>query len=227
MGVIDYLQFIAKIRGIEASSRRKKIKEVIERCGLRSEIKKNIGELSKGFRQRVGLAQALIHDPDILVLDEPTSGLDPNQIMEIRELIKEIGEKKTIILSSHILPEVQATCKRIIIIDKGKIVGSGTPDELSTQAKGQEIVYITVCGPEDKIKENFEKIEHIVEVETSKDSILDNKNSDTHKFIIKNKKGTDVREKLFRCVVDNKWSIIELVRKKVTLEDVFKQLIEN
>ena len=227
MGVIDYLLFISEIRSIPKCDRRKKIKEVIDRCGLHGQISKNIGELSKGYRQRVGLAQALIHDPDILILDEPTSGLDPHQIMEIRELIKEIGKEKTIILSSHILPEVHATCKRIVIIDKGKLVGSGTPEELSTQAKGQETFYITIRGPQAEIKEKLEKIEHVIEISMDSEDGRDNAEGDIYPFVIKSDKGTDLREKLFQCVVDNNWSLIELVRHKVTLEDVFTHLIQN
>ncbi|MGA1868626.1 MAG: ATP-binding cassette domain-containing protein [bacterium] len=227
MGVIDYLLFIAEIRSIPNTEKRKKIKEAIDRCGLHGQISKNIGELSKGYRQRVGLAQALIHDPDILILDEPTSGLDPNQIMEIRELIKKIGKEKTIILSSHILPEVQATCKRIVIIDKGKLVGSGTPEELSAQAKGQETVYITIRGPEAEIRAKLEKIEDVIEVAENLENGGIPGEENIYPFIIKSNKGTDIREKLFQCVVDNKWSLIELVRHKVTLEDVFTHLIEN
>jgi ABC-2 type transport system ATP-binding protein len=144
MGIVDYLQFIAQIRGIPSSKKQNQIQYVIELCGLQNELRKDIGQLSKGYKQRVGLAQALIHDPDILILDEPTIGLDPTQIIEIRELIKSIGKEKTIILSSHILPEVSATCDRIIIINQGEIVGSGKPEEMAARAKGGEITYITI-----------------------------------------------------------------------------------
>ncbi len=126
MPVIDYLKFVAELQGIEKSKIKDKILEMITICGLEGEKHKKIGELSKGYKQRVGLAQALIHDPQVLILDEPTSGLDPNQIVEIRELIKKIGREKTVILSSHILAEVEATCDRILIINKGKIVADGT-----------------------------------------------------------------------------------------------------
>ena len=135
MNVVDYLIFIARMRGMHDVKPRLEV--MIETCGLEQVLKKDIGELSKGYRQRVGLAQAMIHDPEILILDEPTSGLDPAQIIEIRNLIKEIGKEKTVILSSHILPEVSATCARILIIDNGKIVADGTALELSRQAKGE------------------------------------------------------------------------------------------
>ncbi|MEZ5149214.1 MAG: ATP-binding cassette domain-containing protein, partial [Bacteroidales bacterium] len=130
MGLIDYLRFVAELQGIEKSKVNDRIREMIQVCGLEDEKHKKIGELSKGYKQRVGLAQALIHDPQVLILDEPTSGLDPNQIVEIRELIKKIGREKTVILSSHILAEVEATCDRILIINKGKIVADGTAREL-------------------------------------------------------------------------------------------------
>ena len=137
MTVIDYLKFVAELQGIDKSRIRERIQEMVEVCGLEGEKHKTINELSKGYRQRVGLAQALIHDPDVLILDEPTTGLDPNQIVEIRELIKNIGREKTVILSSHILAEVEATCDRIMIINKGKIVADGSYEELRKHAAGK------------------------------------------------------------------------------------------
>ncbi len=136
MTVLEYLEFAADMRGMDPARSASRIKEVGSRCGLGDVAGKLVGELSKGFRQRVGLAQAMLHDPDILILDEPTSGLDPNQIVEIRSLIKEIGREKTVILSTHILPEVQATCSRILIISGGKLVADGTPDSLRAREKG-------------------------------------------------------------------------------------------
>ena len=144
MPVIDYLYFVSEIYGIEKSKIKERILEMVIICGLEGEKHKKIGELSKGYQQRVGLAQALIHHPDVLVLDEPTAGLDPNQIVEIRELIKKIGREKTVILSSHILAEVEATCDRIVIISKGKIVGVGTANELRGQAHGREVLRVKV-----------------------------------------------------------------------------------
>ena len=219
MGVVDYLKFIAEVRRIPHSKRKTRIKEVAQQCGLsREELAKDIGQLSKGYRQRVGLAQALIHNPDILILDEPTVGLDPNQIVEIRSLIKDIGEEKTIILCSHILPEVQATCKRIIIIKDGKIVGSGTPEELAAQAQGEEIVYITIQGPQEQIQQQLNKLEN-----TQEYRLLSSENT-SHRFEIISKKGIDLRKDLFQLVVDNQWSLTEMQKTQITLEDVFKQL---
>ncbi len=139
MTVVEYLRFAAEMRGMESDKIAGRIKEIGQRCGLADVAGKLVGELSKGFRQRVGLAQAMLHDPDILILDEPTSGLDPNQIVEIRSLIKEIGQEKTVILSTHILPEVQATCSRIVIISGGKLVADGTPDSLRAAREGRPL----------------------------------------------------------------------------------------
>jgi len=146
MPVIDYLRFVAEIQGIPDSKIRDRILEMVNTCGLEGEKHKKISELSKGYQQRVGLAQALIHNPRVLVLDEPTSGLDPNQIIEIRDLIREIGQEKTVILSSHILAEVEATCDRIVIINKGRIVADGTSADLRKQSQGREILKVTIEG---------------------------------------------------------------------------------
>ncbi|MGA1875454.1 MAG: ATP-binding cassette domain-containing protein [bacterium] len=220
MGTVDYLKFIAEVRKIPRSDRSKRLKEVTQLCGLGKEVLiKNIGQLSKGYRQRVGLAQALIHNPDILIFDEPTTGLDPNQIIEIRSMIKEIGKEKTVILCSHILPEVQATCNRIIIIKDGKIVGSGTPEELAAQAQGEEIVYITIHGPEDMIRQKLDSLDYIQEYR-----MLTSEDGNCSRYEIKSPKGLDIRRSLFQVVADNKWSLSELHRTQITLEDVFKQL---
>lgn len=219
MGIVEYLRFIAKVRNIPSSESKEKIKYVVELCGLRNEIGKDIGELSKGFRQRVGLAQALIHDPDILILDEPTIGLDPTQIIEIRELIKKIGKEKTIILSSHILPEVSATCDRIIIIHRGEIVGSGTPEEMASKAKGGEIIHITIRGPLPEVQAKLESVEKIKEVKK-----VGEKEDGLNQFEIKSEIGVDVSEELFSLVVHNGWSLTELHKEAVNLESIFLQL---
>lgn len=219
MGIVEYLEFIARIRAIPSSRKMKQIKHVIDLCGLGGELGKDIGELSKGFRQRVGLAQALLHDPAILILDEPTIGLDPTQIIEIRGLIKEIGKEKTIILSSHILPEVSATCDRIIIINRGELVGSGTPEEMARSAKGGEITYITIRGPLPQVRERLQAIDNIKEI-----AYVDEKEGGLHHFEIKSPVGTDVREELFFLVSQNGWSLTELYQKTANLEDIFLQL---
>src|SRR5918993_165156 len=144
MPVMDYLEFCAVLQGVDKKNIDERIRKMVKVCGLNAEKHKKIGELSKGYRQRVGLAQAMIHDPEILILDEPTTGLDPNQIVEIRQLIKELGKAKTVILSTHILPEVEATCDRILIINKGKIVADGTADTLRKQASGRELIKVRI-----------------------------------------------------------------------------------
>jgi len=219
MGVVDYLRFIAHIRKLPRKDLTSKLKAMIEVCGLEPVLNKRIGELSKGFCQRVGLAQTMIHDPDILILDEPTVGLDPNQIVEIRELIKRLGEEKTVILSSHILPEVAATCKRIIIMNNGKIVGSGTPEEMSTRAKGGGVIKIAIRGPVETIKE---KLGSMAKVKNFK--VKDSQTDGWTRFEVISTGEEDLNEELFRMVVANGWSLSELYQETLSLEDVFQQL---
>jgi len=219
MRVYEYLKFVAEIRGIDKDKIKERIASVVGSCGLKQVIRKPIEELSKGFRQRVGLAQAIMHEPDILILDEPTTGLDPNQIAEIRDLIKEIGKEKTIIFSTHILSEVSATCDRAIIINNGKIVAEGSPENLVKQAGGKEIVYIKVRGPRDEILRKLKEMENIESVEY-KDTEADN----IFGFNIVPKAGVDIREHLSMKIVKNGWNIYELYRESVSLEDVFMEL---
>lgn len=218
MGVIDYLKFIAQVRDIPKSQRQQRTKEVIDICGLESVIQKDVGELSKGFRQRLGLAQSLIHDPPILIMDEPTSGLDPNQIIEIRNLIKEIGKEKMIIFSTHILPEVSATCSRILIINNGKIVANGSPESLAERAKGGEVVDITIRGSADEIESKLQDLNFVNEFDrvNTVDGLLS--------YRIASEKGTNAAEELFQFVVQNGWSLTELRQESVSLEDVFREL---
>lgn len=218
MPVLDFLQFISAIRGIPKQETKSRIRKMVEVCGLESVINRDIGELSKGFRQRVGLAQSLIHDPEILILDEPTVGLDPTQIIEIRELIKEIGKEKTVILSSHILPEVSATCNRIIIIHKGEIVGSGTPDEMAQSSKKSEIIHITIKGPLEDIQRQLNGIPEVKEFKAV------NSDDGVNSFEIKSELGVDLSEKLFFMVVNNRWILTELKKETVNLEEIFLKL---
>ena len=218
MGVIDYLKFIAQVRDIPKSQRQQRTKEVIDICGLESVIQKDVGELSKGYRQRLGLAQSLIHDPPILIMDEPTSGLDPNQIIEIRNLIKEIGKEKMIIFSTHILPEVSATCSRILIINNGKIVANGSPESLADRAKGGEVVDITIRGPAEEIEAKLRDLNFVSEF--NRVNTLDGLSS----YRIASEKGKNAAEELFQFVVQNGWSLTELRQQSVSLEDVFLEL---
>ena len=218
MGVIEYLNFMTQVRNIPKSQRKERIRTVIDTCGLEDVIQKDIGELSKGYRQRVGLAQSLIHDPPILILDEPTSGLDPSQIIEIRNLIKNIGQEKLVLFSTHILPEVSATCSRILIINDGKIVANGTPDELASQAKGEEIVHITIRGTQETIEAQLSELEFVSQWNCV------GTDDGTVSYQINAGHGSDAAEALFHVAVENGWSLTELRQESVDLEDVFLNL---
>ncbi len=219
MGVLDYLNFIAEIRDIPAGERGMRIKKIADLCALNKVLKKNAYELSKGYRQRLCLAQALIHNPDILILDEPTAGLDPNQIIEIRELIKEIGREKTVILSSHILSEVSATCGRVLIINEGKIVASGTPEELSNRATGKEKIYINLKGQREAIETRLRSMSEIASFR-----VIEENGGELLKYEIESNGDTNLNEALFHMTVDNRWVLTELRKEKASLEDVFLQL---
>jgi len=217
MPVIDYLYYVAEIHGIPKKNREERILEMVDICGLEGEKHKLISELSKGYRQRVGLAQALIHDPEVLILDEPTTGLDPNQIVEIRELIKRIGREKTVILSSHILAEVEATCDRILIINKGKIVADGTAEELRKSAQGNEILHVGIEGPDkDQL---FNALKEIPSVESV--DFLDSKNGYIE-IIAAN--GRSSRKDVFNLCVKNNWELTAMIPIETKLEDVFRNV---
>jgi ABC-2 type transport system ATP-binding protein len=216
MPVIDYLKFVAELQGIKKEHIKGRILEMVRVCGLEGEKHKKINELSKGFRQRVGLAQAMIHDPEVLILDEPTSGLDPNQIVEIRELIKNIGREKTVILSSHILAEVEATCDRILIINKGQIVADGTPSELRKQAHGQEILKLTI---EDADKS--EVLKRLKELDTV-DSV-DFLKEDS-RFELQSRANKSSRRSVYNLCVEKSWTLTEMTPVETKLEDIFHEL---
>ncbi len=218
MNVFYYLKFCVDIRK-DGARRSGRVSDVIEICGLKDVLYKEISELSKGFRQRVGLAQAMIHDPEILILDEPTVGLDPNQIVEIRNLIKDLGREKTVILCSHILPEVEATCNRVLIINQGEIVADGTADSLRASFEGKGRVDLHLKNwPPDKIKNlavvsGVERVADVAQVEPG-----------VSKVTLEIFKGADPREEIFRYCVDNNLVLLEMTREKTSLESVFRQL---
>lgn len=218
MGVVHYLNFIAEVRGIPTHERADRIKSMVKLCGLEKVVGKVIGHLSKGYRQRVGLAQTLIHDPDILILDEPTVGLDPSQIKEIRELIMSIGEQKTVILCSHILPEVQMTCKRVIIINEGEIAASGTPDELTSQAGSAESVKLGVKAERDTVEKVFDELDEIKDF-----NYIESDADNFHYYHIGGAKEKYSVE-LFKLAVEKGWTLNELTPSKASLEDVFLKL---
>ena len=219
MGVRDYLNFIADVRKVKGIDRTRALDRVISVCGLGSVIQKDIHELSKGYRQRVGFAQAIIHDPEILVLDEPTSGLDPNQIIEIRNLIRQLGESKTVIFSTHIMQEVQATSDRVLIIDEGRIAAQGTPEELKASIAGQMHL--------DLVLRNADKSKFISTIEAMTTITLEDinllKNGDLEAALIVDA-GLDIREQMFDLAVANQWKILESSPSSFTLEDVFRKL---
>lgn len=217
--VCEYLDFIGRCRGISKKSINHRIKEVAHECGLSEVLNRPIDELSKGYRQRVGLATAIIHKPEILILDEPTTGLDPNQIVEIRQLIKKIGQEKTVIFSTHILSEASAICDRIIIINKGKIAAQGTPIELEKQAQGARAYFIKIKGDLHKIEtglKNLESIEKVLLTEKETDHIFN--------LIITPKKDEDLRETIALKIKETDGLILEFGANKVSLEEVFKSI---
>ncbi len=220
MPVMEYLQFVAQLQGVTKAQLPGRLKEIVGMCGLNREKHKKIGELSKGYRQRVGLAQALIHDPEILILDEPTTGLDPNQIVEIRNLIREIGQEKTILLSTHILPEVEATCDRILIINKGKIVADGTPDTLRNRAQGEETIRVQIKAPGDAgLFDSLMGMKSVAMV----DPLAEGEN----RFQVVSKDNMSAREEVFHLCVEKGWVLTELTPIETKLEDIFRDLTLN
>lgn len=216
MTVYDYLQFVAEIR--EIPNFKQRLKDVIKKCGLHGVIAKPIQTLSKGYRQRVGLAQAIIHDPKILILDEPTVGLDPNQILEIRDLIKELGKEKTVIMSSHILQEVQAVCHRIVIINNGKIVGDGSPDELKNNFQNKTKLHLEIVGAEKEIPNLAKAVEGITIL------AITPKDETTSQVAVEFETGTDKRREIYEFIKQQNWILLEMHREHISLEDVFRNL---
>ena len=217
MVTYDYLQFVAAMRGVPKDKQGARIREMTYACGLHDVLSKKIDALSKGYRQRVGLAQAMIHNPPILILDEPTSGLDPNQIVEIRELIRKIGREKTVILSTHILPEVQASCDRVVIIHRGKIVADGVPQHLQESFVGGERVQFGVKADTTTVANTLS---------SRNIQILEQRKVDDESYFTLSAK-RDLREELFDLAVDQQWKLVELHREQGNLEDVFRQLTSS
>jgi ABC-2 type transport system ATP-binding protein len=218
LGVVEFLEFVAKARGFQGPEVDRRISRMVETCGLGEVLHKNIGELSKGYRQRVGLAQALIHDPEVLILDEPTTGLDPSQIIEIRSLIKELGREKTVILSTHILPEVEATCDRVQIIHRGRLVASGTPEELATKARGEAQVLVTIKAPAREVEDALRGLQGVQAIH------LKEEGQDRVRYAISVGDGANLEEEVFQMVVRKGWVLTELHRETVSLEEIFLRL---
>ncbi|SVB08292.1 uncharacterized protein METZ01_LOCUS161146, partial [marine metagenome] len=214
-----YLDFVARIKDIPSRDRAKRVKHVIDICSIGDVQNRIIGHLSKGYRQRVGLAQALIHDPDVLILDEPTNGLDPKQIIEVRNLIKRLAGDHTIILSSHILPEVSMTCERVIIINKGKLVAMDTPTNLHTKLQGSQSVSMQIQGPVKEVLGALKEVEGVENVKT-----VNSEGGSLWTYDVETHPGQDIRTELAGTVVKQNWGLVELTRSGMSLEDIFLQL---
>ncbi len=214
----EYLQFRGKIRGLDRSGREAAIKRVAELCWLGDFIDRPIHQLSKGMKQRVGLADALLHDPKVLILDEPTIGLDPTQIRETRNLIRELAKRHTVLLSSHILPEVEATCQRTIIISGGKIVASGSPAELKERIRGGSRLIAEVHGPNGDVQKAVEAVSGVSGVSCDSDN-------GWQRLTIDTKRGDDPREEIFKVVKQKGWSLRELRLEVGSLEEFFVQIV--
>lgn len=223
MPVLEYLEYVAILQGVPKDKIQNRIIEMVRETGLNSEKHKKIGELSKGFRQRVGLAQALIHDPEVLILDEPTTGLDPNQIVEIRELIRRLGKEKTVILSTHILSEVEATCDRILIINDGKIVADGTSESLRQKAKGNEMLRVQISEAQnnDTVISTLQNLETVEMVDPVTEPDVENT------FMISSNENATSRRPIFEICVKNNWVLTEMTPVETKLEDIFRDLTKN
>lgn len=218
MTVESFLDFVSKIKGIGPRERRRKIEKVMDMCDIIDVKDTVIGKLSRGYKQRVGLAQALVHDPEVLILDEPTIGLDPKQIIEVRKLIKELGGKRTIILSTHILPEVSMTCNRVVIINEGRVVAEDTPENLTAKLKGSEKMFIHVEGPVEEVERTIKALDGVTKISREEGD------HQRGAFIIESRLGMDVRKRLAKTIVENGWGLLELKPIGMSLEEVFLRL---
>lgn len=221
MRVREYLNFRAALKGLRGREIRRSVEEVMNLCGLTEMRKKMIGALSKGFRQRVGLADALVHSPELLILDEPTNGLDPNQIRRVRELIKRLGLKHTIFLSTHILSEVEVTCDRVIILDKGKIKACDTPRNLIENLRTAGTLTFEIKADARLASDKLKKIPQVRKV------VRDHESEGWVTFTLRVESSTDIREELSALATDNHWPLRELHRKTASLEDVFVELTQS
>ncbi len=221
MTVDAYLGFVARIKGVPSAVLSSRIDETMEKTGVAHVRRSLIGHLSKGYRQRVGLAQALVHNPSVLILDEPTVGLDPKQIIEIREMIKSLRGEHTIVLSTHILPEVSMTCEKVVIIDKGRIVGEGSPESLTEQLKEGELLRARVAGPREDVLGLVRGIPGVLEV---KEESGDETAAGEGVYVVTAAPGQDLRDPLAKAVVDGGYGLRELRSLDMTLEDIFLRL---
>jgi ABC-2 type transport system ATP-binding protein len=218
MTVQDYLTFVSKIKGVPSSERKQRIKTVMERTRVADMAGRLCSRLSKGYKQRVGLAQALIHNPDVLILDEPTAGLDPKQIIETRQLIKELAGDHTIVLSTHILPEVSQTCQRVVIINKGHVVAEDTPDNLTARLRGSVSMYVQVDASGADAGAALARVPGVTGVAESE------RHQGSVGYEVSGEQGRDIRRDLAQAIVANGWGLLELRPMRVSLEEIFLSL---
>jgi len=221
MTVASYLTFVSKIKGVDSKKQKNAVDSAAERCGLADRRDTIIGKLSKGYRQRVGLAQALVHDPEVLILDEPTIGLDPRQIIEVRELIKSLAGEHTVILSTHILSEASMTCERVVIINRGKIVAMDTPENLTARLMGSERIYVQVQGPADVVTAKLREVPNVVDV------VPEPGGNGVRGFFVDGKEKHDIRAELASAIVGNGFGLLEMRPVGMSLEEIFLQLTEE
>ena len=220
--VKEFVTYMAEIKKVDRKTIKEKIQKIIEQTGLKEVEKKLIRNLSRGYKQRVSMAGALVGDPKILILDEPTVGLDPKQITEIRSLIKELGKTHTVILSSHILSEVSQICNKVVIINKGKIIAIDTPENLENKVTSNNSIYVTVEDPQNKMKTIQEKIKDIQKIELAQEN-----EDGTKQYIIEAKGDIDLRKTIFAELAKENITIFEMKKADTTLEDAFMKLIEG
>ena len=223
--VRSFLDFVAEAKDVPRSERKREIARVLESCGLEKVSDRIIGHLSKGYRQRVGIAQALIHKPQVLILDEPTIGLDPQQVVEIRKLIRDLGSERTVILSTHILSEVSTVCDRVIIINGGRILASQSLAELRAQVQRTRRVRVEVEGPATAIREALEKVPEVEKVRGLESEVRGTTNG-TSAFIVEHA-GDDIRKKISRMILEQGWGLLEVRSVEPTLEDMYLQLVRD
>ena len=218
MTVREYLNFVARIKGVPRRETTARVDEAMKKTRVADMANRHCAKLSKGYRQRVGLAQAILHNPEVLILDEPTAGLDPKQIIETRQLIRDLGGSHTIVLSTHILPEVSQTCQRVVIINKGRVVAVDTPDNLTARLRGSETMYLQVAGPAEEVQTALEALAGVTRVTAA---------TGLHGFAdveVDSERGRDIRRELAATIVGRGWGLLELRPMRMSLEDIFLSL---
>jgi ABC-2 type transport system ATP-binding protein len=217
MSVASYLKYMDTLRGMEPKHIKRRISEVIDVCRLGDYRKTIIGKLSKGFRQRVGIAQAILHEPEVLVMDEPTIGIDPIQVVETRKLIQELDKRQTVVLSSHILPEVSMICERVLIIHHGRIVAEDTPDNLAQRLQGVDQLQVEVGGPPAEVLPALRKVKGVT-------GVTHRRQQNREVYTVKAQQGQDLRDEISRAVISNGWSLLNLQQVGMSLEEIFLRL---